>query len=234
MTGEPLTPNPQEKTKALSNGSEPDGALHCSSSKLELTRWAVVGTEREELGPCCLEVNWSLGPGRQKPSLWKGRQGVLPFTFLVGHFGFLWVDEDIHCNDLQITSPVVLGNILVCKAKFSILWTDQSEMNNLLVDLWYLIPANPGDTGDSCSIPTSGRFSGGGNSNPLQYSCQDNPIDIGAWQSTVPGVAKSQTWLSNWAHTRMHTCCLPLFLSAWINAPFRVAIVMGVQEVWFY
>ena len=32
-----------------------------------------------------------------------------------------------------------------------------------------------------------------GMSNPLQYSCLENPMDRGDWQATVHGVAKSQT-----------------------------------------
>ena len=32
-----------------------------------------------------------------------------------------------------------------------------------------------------------------GHGNPLQYSCLENPMDSGAWQATVCGVAKSQT-----------------------------------------
>ena len=54
-------------------------------------------------------------------------------------------------------------------------------------------PVNAGDTGDVGSILGSGRFSGGGNGNPLQYSCLGNPMDRGAWRATVHGVAKSQT-----------------------------------------
>ena len=46
-------------------------------------------------------------------------------------------------------------------------------------------------------IPGSGRSLGEGNGYPLQYSCLENPIDRGAWRATVPGVPKSQTWLSN-------------------------------------
>ena len=45
------------------------------------------------------------------------------------------------------------------------------------------------------SIPGSGRSSGEGNGNPLQYSCLENPMDIGAWWATVH--AKSQTRLSD-------------------------------------
>ena len=55
------------------------------------------------------------------------------------------------------------------------------------------LPAREGDAG---SIPGLGRFPGGGNGNPLQYSCLKNPTDRGAWQVTVHGVAKSQTGLS--------------------------------------
>ena len=43
---------------------------------------------------------------------------------------------------------------------------------------------------DLGSIPESGRSPGEGNGNPLQYFCLGNPMDRGAWQATVYGVAK--------------------------------------------
>ena len=49
---------------------------------------------------------------------------------------------------------------------------------------------NAGVTGDSCSIPGLGRSPGGGLGNPLQYSCLENPMDRGAWKSTVHGVTE--------------------------------------------
>ena len=57
---------------------------------------------------------------------------------------------------------------------------------------------NAGATGDSGWIPRLGRSPQDGNGNPLQYSCLENPIDRGAWQAIVHGVAKSQAWLSNY------------------------------------
>ena len=57
-------------------------------------------------------------------------------------------------------------------------------------------PANAGDTGDVGFIPGPGRSPGEGNGNPLQYSCQENPIDTGAWQTIVHEVAKSWTQMS--------------------------------------
>ena len=52
------------------------------------------------------------------------------------------------------------------------------------------LPANARGMG---LIPGSERSPGEGHGNPLQHSCLENPIDRGAWWSTVRGVAKSQT-----------------------------------------
>ena len=50
---------------------------------------------------------------------------------------------------------------------------------------------NAGDIGDTGLIPGLGRSPGGGNRNPFQYSCLENPMDRRAWQATVHGIAKS-------------------------------------------
>ena len=55
------------------------------------------------------------------------------------------------------------------------------------------LPANIGHTGDVGSVPGLGRSLGGGNGKPLQYSCQENLMDRGAWWATVHGVAEDQT-----------------------------------------
>ena len=65
-------------------------------------------------------------------------------------------------------------------------------------------PANAGgDTGDMGLIPGSGRSPGGGNSNPVQYSCLENPMDRGAWWAAVHGVTKNWTRLSGQTHTHI-------------------------------
>ena len=59
-------------------------------------------------------------------------------------------------------------------------------------------PANASENlRDAGSIPGLGRSPGGRNGNPLQYSCLENPMDRGAWQSTVHRVAKSWAQLSD-------------------------------------
>ena len=58
------------------------------------------------------------------------------------------------------------------------------------------LPANAGNAG---LMPRSGRSPGGGNGNPLRYSCLKNSMDREAWQAIVHGVTKSWT-----EHARKH------------------------------
>ena len=58
------------------------------------------------------------------------------------------------------------------------------------------LTASAEDTGDVGLNPGSGRSPGGVKGDPLQYSCQEHPMDRGAWWATVQGVAKSRTRLS--------------------------------------
>ena len=77
--------------------------------------------------------------------------------------------------------------------------TAKNKLPQLICDrVWVIIvaknpPANAKDSGDASLIPGSGRFPGVGNVNPLQYSLLENPMDRGAWQATVQGVAKNWT-----------------------------------------
>ena len=57
------------------------------------------------------------------------------------------------------------------------------------------------NVGDLGLIPGLGRCHREGNSNLLQYSCLENPVDGGSWWATVHGVAKSRTRLSDFPFT---------------------------------
>ena len=59
--------------------------------------------------------------------------------------------------------------------------------------------------GDMGSIPGLGKSPGERNGYPLQCSCLENPMDRGAWQATVHGVAKSQTHTCTHMHTHTHS-----------------------------
>ena len=56
-------------------------------------------------------------------------------------------------------------------------------------------PANAGNARGNGLAPGLRRSPGGGNGNPLQYPCLENPMDRGAWWATVHGAAESRTWL---------------------------------------
>ena len=77
--------------------------------------------------------------------------------------------------------------------------------------LWLSSKESACNAGEASSITRLGRFPGGRNGNPLQYSCLENPMDKGAWQSTVHRVAKKShmTETPEHAHTyiykHMHT-----------------------------
>ena len=67
------------------------------------------------------------------------------------------------------------------------------------------VKASVRNAGDLGLIPGLGRSPGEGNDNLLQCSCLENPMDGGAWWSTVHGVAKSQTQLSDFSFTTTTT-----------------------------
>ena len=92
-------------------------------------------------------------------------------------------------------------------------------------------PANAGDIRDSGSIPGSGSSPGGLQSNLLQCSCLENPMDRGAWQATVHGVAKGQTRLKRLSmHARdFHPCVASMSSQATWNCfqGFLAVSVLG-------
>ena len=57
------------------------------------------------------------------------------------------------------------------------------------------LPANAGDIRDTGLIPGLGRCLGGGHGNSFQYPCLKDPMDRGAWWTTVHNVTKSWTQL---------------------------------------
>ena len=100
------------------------------------------------------------------------------------------------------------------------------------------LPANAGDIRDMGLIPGSGRSLGGGHGKSLQYSFLENPVDRGAWWSSVHRVAQSWThlkWLS--MHTHLLWKYLWLFWSSKEVLPYRyppkylkVLIVLGTED----
>ena len=102
------------------------------------------------------------------------------------------------------------------------------QLNYFKLDTWDL-PGGPDgkasayNAGDQGSIPGLGRSSGEGNGNPLQYSCLENPMNRGAWWSTVHGITKSQTQLSNFTFYREY---------GWIKLLFKNTSKSVILSYW--
>ena len=77
-------------------------------------------------------------------------------------------------------------------------------------------PVSAGDTGEADSITGLG-----GNGNPLQYSCLENPMDRGGWRATVHRVTKSRTQLT------MHDN-FTLILSSSSQQLYEIGIVVSL------
>ena len=86
--------------------------------------------------------------------------------------------------------------------------------------------------GDLGSITGLGRSPEEGNGNPLQYSCQENPMDGEAWQATVHEVAKSRTWLSNFTFTFSFTLALASFKPSSPHHPERRTMAQPCLNTW--
>ena len=69
---------------------------------------------------------------------------------------------------------------------------------------------------DLGSTSGSVRSPGEGHGNPLQYPCLEYSMDRGPWWAAVHGVAKSQTWLSDW-HCHTFRACLLQLRVVWVD-----------------
>ena len=123
-------------------------------------------------------------------------------------YGTTSVDDDV-VSDSQY------GTTCLFQASASLLYFDKKHQVRGLTflvsptQIWGFpggseVKESAWNAGDLDSIPGSGRSPGEGNGNPLQYSCLENPMEGGAWQATVHGVAKSQTQLIDFTFTQIY------------------------------
>ena len=99
---------------------------------------------------------------------------------------------------------------------------DWTELNRIYLRLGFpggAVVKNPhANAGDASSDLGLGRSPGEGNGNSLQYSCLENPMDREAWWATVHRVAKSWTWLSNWAGTHLRWLLLSYLSEIYLSS----------------
>ena len=109
------------------------------------------------------------------------------------------------------------------------------------------LPATAGDTGNTSSIPGLERSTGEGNSKPLQYSCQHNSMDRGAWQATVQGGHKELEMIERlntspfnyeryscvgcYLHSAVPNCSVSRTLQWYQSAPTPARLVLSANPL---
>ena len=84
---------------------------------------------------------------------------------------------------------------------------------------------NPSATADVGSVPGSGRSTGEGNSNPLQFSCMGNPVDRGAWQNWSPWSLKDLDTTQRLKHNKVWETLTSKFSARKINFKKRIMLI---------
>ena len=92
--------------------------------------------------------------------------------------------------------------------------------------------ADSGDARDAGLIHGTGRSSGEGHGNPLQYSCLGNSMDRGAWRAIVPGEAESD--MTEWTGTNDNNSChlLRAFLRSRLNDGACLLLSMNISQTY--
>ena len=130
-------------------------------------------------------------PGRISP-LWTFSIGIIfwkaciSMCFMASHY---FPNDSCYCRLFGFFFSRSYDDYLI-RLRYACLWVfpGGAVVKNL--------PANAGDARDGGSIPGMGRSPGEGNDNLFQYSYLENPMGRGTWWATLPGVTKSQTWLT--------------------------------------
>ena len=79
---------------------------------------------------------------------------------------------------------------------------------------------NAGHTGDTSSVPGSGRSPEGGNGNPLHYSCLGNSMDRGAWWAMVHGIAKESDMTERLSNNHLFAILKSKKWKIWVFSQF--------------
>ena len=128
----------------------------------------------------CVDEKRGICPSLEVNKLWPVVQTCPPPVFVIGVA--LGYSRKHHLLTVYGCSLTTMEGLSICSRDHSL-------------PRWLSVKKLPANAGEAGSIPGSGRSYRVGNSNPLQYSCLENPMDRGAQWATVHEVTKSQTWL---------------------------------------
>ena len=95
-------------------------------------------------------------------------------------------------------------------------------------------PVNAVDARDVDAIFGSGRHPGEENGNPLQYSCLENLMERGAWQATVPRVAKSRICLNQLSMHAYLCICLTIHIICTLSVLYHLFLPTVTEASWWW
>ena len=128
----------------------------------------------------CLEKNWHLSFSNSSRNIVE--RGALLNSFYRATISLIQKPD----KDITHTKRNLQANV-TDKHR----WENPPQNINKTKNKGALVVENPPDsTWDSGSVSGLRRFPGGGNGNPLQYSCPENSKDRGPWRATVHGIAE--------------------------------------------
>ena len=147
--------------------------------------------------------------------------------------GYLWVESIGNCSSFFSTYFYIF--IFKFYLFLFLAMLGASQMSLVVKNP----PPNAGDLRNMGSIPGSGRSPGGGNSNPFQFSCLENPMDRRAWRVMVHRVEESQTQLkrlsTSWASAAAwasHGSAFSYRRAQALGRPGSSSCSTGAQKSW--
>ena len=91
----------------------------------------------------------------------------------------------------------------------------------------------PASTGDTGLVTGLGGSPGGGNGNPLQYFCLENPMDRGAWWATAQGVVKESDMTEQLStNIRAHYLSKIVIVHRVVHMSACVCIFLYIRNIW--
>ena len=129
----------------------------------------------------------------------------IPWTEGPGGLQSIWSQESHMAEQLNTSHSPYFPSSLLNKFKAEIYQkkkkTNKQTKNNYILSFCFTSSSDGKESACNVGDPVQSLgwedSPGEGNGNPLQYSCLENPMDGEAWQVTVQGVPRIQTWLSN-------------------------------------